>query len=118
MVVAFLHSKSEPHKNPKCERGHFMSTTTKTIKTAEEKVALKDAKILQLQNEKKKIIQQQKTKERKERTSRFCRRHGLLENRMPDLASFTEEQFAEFVHKGIDTEYGRKILTQIKTQNP
>jgi len=90
-----------------------MSTTTKTTKTAEEKVAIKDAKILQLQNEKKKILQQQKAKERKERTSRLCRRHGLLEKFMPALIEITDDQFEAFVRTGISTSFGHKRLGEI-----
>ena len=92
-----------------------MSTTntTKTVKTAEEKVALKDARILQLQNEKKKIIQQAKAKERKERNNRLYRRHGLLEKFMPELITITDEQYEVFIKTGIDTNYGRKRLGEI-----
>jgi len=87
--------------------------STKTVKTAEEKVALKDARILQLQNEKKKIIQQAKTKERKERNNRLYRRHGLLEKFMPELITITDEQYEVFIKTGIDTNYGRKRLGEI-----
>jgi len=87
--------------------------TTKVTKTAEEKVALKDARILQLQNEKKKIIQQAKAKERKERNNRLYRRHGLLEKFMPELITITDEQYEVFIKTGIDTNYGRKRLGEI-----
>jgi len=113
-------AKPPQHKNlnPKSERGHSMSTTntsttTRTTKTAEEKVAIKDAKILQLQNEKKKILQQQRGKDRKERTSRLCRRHGLIEKFMPDLINITEEQFEAFVRTWMNTNNGRSKLAEI-----
>ena len=50
----------------------------KTNKTSDERVAEKDAKILQLQKEKRKILLAEKKKERKERDHRLYRRHGLL----------------------------------------
>jgi len=90
-----------------------MSTTTKTVKTTEEKLAEKNAKIQQLQNEKKQIIQREKAKERRERTSRLCRRHGLLEKFMPDIIAITEAQFEVFVRTGINTKYGKTRLAEI-----
>ena len=86
---------------------------TKPTKTAEEKVAIKDAKILQLQNEKKKILQQEKAKERKERNNRLYRRHGLLEKYLPELIEMQDHQFEMFIKRGIKTKYGIKILYDI-----
>ena len=90
-----------------------MSNATKTVKTAEERVAEKDAKILQLQNEKKKIMQQAKAKERRERNNRLFRRHGLLEKYMPALIAMTDYQFEMFIKRGINTKYGNDILNDI-----
>ena len=87
-----------------------MSRPTKTF---EEKIASKDEQILQLQNEKKRLIQQQKATERKERTRRLCSRHGMLEKYMPDLITITDEQFEIFIQRGIDTSYGQKILAEL-----
>ena len=89
------------------------TTTTRTTKTAEEKVAIKDAKILQLQNEKKKILQQAKAQERKARDNRLYRRHGLLEKYMPDLITMSDHQFEMFIKRGINTKYGNDILNDI-----
>ena len=93
-----------------------MSTTTKTTKntkTADERVALIDAEILQWQNKKKKILQQQKAKERKERDNRLYRRHGLLEKYLPELITMQDHQFEMFIKRGIKTKYGIKILYDI-----
>ena len=89
------------------------STTTRATKTAEEKVAIKDAKILQLQNEKKKILQQEKARERKARDNRLYRRHGLLEKYLPELIEMADHQFEMFIKRGIKTKYGIKILYDI-----
>jgi len=86
---------------------------SRTAKTYEEKIASTDEKIQQLINQKKQIIQQQKATERKERNSRLCRRHGLLEKYMPALISITDEQFEAFIRQGINTSYGRDILAKI-----
>jgi len=87
-----------------------MSRPTKTF---EEKIASKDEQILQLQNEKKRLIQQQKATERKERTRRLCSRHGMLEKYMPDLIIISDEMFEDFIRTGIDTKYGRSRLAEI-----
>ena len=90
-----------------------MSNTNKTPKTTEEQIAIKNDKILKLKNEKKAILQRQKTQERKARNNRLFRRHGLLEFFMPNLCNITDEQFETFIRKGINTKYGREKLAEI-----
>ena len=90
-----------------------MPNTTKTAKTDEEKIAIRDAKILQLQNEKKAILQRQKAKERKERNNRLCRRHGLLEKLLPDIITITDDQYEAFVRTHIKNKNGRGKLAEI-----
>jgi len=85
----------------------------KTIKTYEEQIAERDAKILQYQNEKKRILQKQKSADRKARDNRLYRRHGLLEKFMPDLIEITDAQYEVFIKTGINTTYGRKRLGEI-----
>ena len=99
-----------------------MSTIAKSL---EEKIAIKNEKIQQLLNQKKQLLQKHNAMERKERTSRLCRRHGLLEKYMPGLITISDEQFEMFIKRGIDTGYGNKILNEIigdntktTTQNP
>ena len=82
-------------------------------KTTAEKIANKDERIQQLLNEKKQLIQKQKADERRTRTSRLCRRHGLLEKYLPDLITITDEQFEAFVKKAISNNYGREALAEI-----
>ena len=84
-------------------------------KTTAEKIAERDERIAQLQNEKKKLLQKQKADERKVRTNRLCRRHGLLEKYMPDLITITDEQFEMFIKRAIATSYGRDALAEIVT---
>ena len=69
----------------------------------------------QLAAQKKRIIQQEKERERKERTSRLCRRHGLLEKYMPGLTVISDKQFEMFIKRAINTGYGQKILVELVT---
>ena len=82
-------------------------------KTATEKLGGIKEKMEQLEAQKKKILQQENERLRKERTSRLCRRHGLLEKYMPDLITITDKQFEMFIKRGINTSYGQKILAEI-----
>jgi len=64
-------------------------------------------------NKKKKIMQQEKAKERKARDNRLYRRHGLLEKYLPELIAMQDHQFEMFIKRGIKTKYGIKILYDI-----
>jgi len=90
-----------------------MSTTTKTTKTAEEKLAAKDARIKQLQKQKQAIIKRENAKERKARNHRLCRRHGLFEKLMPDIINITDEQYEAFIRTHIRAKHGRNKLAEI-----
>ena len=90
-----------------------MSTTTKTAKTAEEKLAEKNEKIKRLQKQKQAIISRENAKERKARNHRLCRRHGLLEKFMPKLITLTDAQFEALIRTGINTTYGRERIDEI-----
>ena len=82
-------------------------------KSRKERIASYEERITQLENQKKLEIQKMKQEERKARTKRLCSRHGLLEKIMPDLIAITDEQFEEFIKRGINTSYGQKILAEI-----
>jgi hypothetical protein len=86
-----------------------MSAPTKLA----QKIATKDEKIQQLLNEKRQLQQKYNAAERKARTNRLCRRHGLLEKAMPGIITITDGQFEEFIKRGINTSYGKKILAEI-----
>ena len=82
-------------------------------KTKTEKITGIDEQILNLQKQKKELIQKQKEDDRKARTSRLCSRHGKLEKCMPELITITDEQFEQFIKRGINTSYGQKVLSEI-----
>jgi len=101
-------------KKSKTRKGTFtMSETTKTAKTAEERLAIRDERIKQLQKQKQKIRKDENKKIRKQRDNRLYRRHGLLEKFMPKIIDITDEQFEVFIRKGINTTYGRNCLNEI-----
>jgi hypothetical protein len=86
-------------------------------KTKTDKITGIEKQIEQLENERKKLIQEQKAKERKDRTNRLCKRGGLLESMLPDTVPLTDEQFKTFLEKTTANSHGRRILAEIIAQN-
>jgi len=86
-------------------------------KTKSEKIADIEMQIAQLENRQKKLIQDQKLQERKDRTKRLCKRMGLFESMLPDAVILTDEQFKSFLEKTIITEHSRRILDELTAQN-
>ena len=80
-----------PSKNRK-EKTHI-------AKTKAEKIAAIELQMTQLENQRKKLIQEQKQQERKDRTKRLCKRMGLFESMLPESISLTDEQFQIFLEK-------------------
>ena len=86
-------------------------------KTKAEKIADIELQLEQLENQRKKLVQEQKAQERKDRTKRLCKRMGLFESMLPDTIPLTDEQFQIFLEKTVATEYGRRILDGLIAQN-
>ncbi len=86
-------------------------------KTKAEKITSIDEEIRQLTNKKKRLIQEQKEQERKDRTNRLCKRMGLFEKLLPDTIPLTEEQFKTFLEQTVLTEHSRRILDGLTAQN-
>ena len=76
-----------------------------------------EEEIRQLENKKKRLIQEQKEQERKDRTNRLCKRMGFIEKLLPDTIPLTEEQFKTFVEQTITTEYSRRVLDGLTARN-
>jgi hypothetical protein len=95
---------------PRIEREENAMSNRKTI---EER--LKDARLEKEQAESriKKLLEEQKEGERKARTHRFCKRGGLMEKLLPDLANLTDEQFEAFFKRTTANKYGRDALAEI-----
>ena len=85
-------------------------------KTKQEKIEGIQEQIAQLENQKKRLIQEQKEKERKDRTRRLCQRAGLLESLIPDTIPLTDEQFKIYLQKTLLSDYSRRILDGITAQ--
>lgn len=86
-------------------------------KTKSEKIADIEMQIAQLENRQKKLIQEQKLQERKDRTKRLCKRMGLFESLLPDSIPLTDDLFKLFLEKTIATEQSRRILDGLTAQN-
>jgi len=86
-------------------------------KSNTEKIADIQEQITQLENQRKRLIQQQKEQERKDRTRRLCKRAGLLENMLPDTIYLTDEHFKSFLEKTILSESARKLLSELAAQD-
>jgi hypothetical protein len=67
------------------------------INSTSKKIENVQAEIPQLKNKEKLLMQKHKAEERKARTHRFCKRHGYLESKIPELAKMTDEQFYTYV---------------------
>lgn len=85
-------------------------------KTKAEKIAAIELQMTQLENQRKKLIQEQKQQERKDRTKRLCKRMGLFESMLPESISLTDEQFQIFLEKTIAAEHSRRILDGLIAQ--
>ena len=85
-------------------------------KTKIEKIASIEEEIKQLENKKKRLIQEQKEQERKDRTNRLCKRMGFIEKLLPGTIPLTEEQFKTFVEQAIATDHSRCVLDGLTAQ--
>ena len=81
-----------------------------TRKTTAEKIEAAKIEKQQAEARIKKLLQEQKTQERKERNHRLCKRGGQVEKLLPDLARLTDEQFDTFVQKTLMSGFAEKIL--------
>lgn len=82
-----------------------------------ERIANIEEEIEQLRKRQKELKQEHVKKERKDRTHRLCKRGGFFESLVPDTIPLTEEQYQTFLEKTVATEYARRILNELKTQN-
>jgi len=82
-------------------------------KTKAEKIAAIELQMTQLENQRKKLIQEKKQQDRKDRTKRLCKRMGLFESMLPESISLTDEQFHSFLEKTVATEHSRHILDEL-----
>ncbi len=80
-------------------------------------LSMGNSKSGQLENKKKRLIQEQKEQERKDRTNRLCKRMGLFEKLLPDSITLTKEQFKTFLEQTAAAGHGRRLLAEMTAQN-
>jgi len=78
----------------------------------------REEQIKQLQNECKLLIQKERKEKNQARTKRLCTRGGAIEKLLPELATFTDEQFDIFVKKVILSAQTKRIIAEIAAVNP
>ena len=88
----------------------------RSTKTTADKLTSVEEQIRQLENQKKLLLQQQKTQDRKARDHRLCKRGAYLEKIMPDTIPLTDEQFYQFLDKTLAGDYARRALDGIKAK--
>jgi hypothetical protein len=87
-------------------------------KTTTDKITDVDEQMKQLAEEKK-ALQKLKREEEQEEQKQRCHRRGVkVEKQLPDLATFTDEQFNIFAEKVLFTEQTKTIISEILTPQP
>ena len=86
-------------------------TTAEQIKAAKLKLEQEKAKMQGL-------LQRHKSEERKKRTKRLIERGAIVESLIPEPETLTNEHIQIFLAKTIQTEFARRVLREIQTQNP
>ena len=80
-----------------------------------EKILKIEERLAQLENQKKQLIQKQKTDERKARTKRLVERGAILESLIEGAAELTNEQITHVLKCTVGSTFGDKIITQTKS---
>ena len=87
-------------------------------KTRQERIGGIDDEIARLRKRQALLRQQQSKQERKERTHRLCKRGGIVEKLLPDMARLTDGQFEVFVEKVLLTPQAAKVLSGLAPPLP
>jgi hypothetical protein len=66
-----------------------------------------------LDAEKKALLAEIREADRKERTNRLCKRHGLLESLSPDTIKLSDKYYSEYIKKVIVSDEAKKILADL-----
>jgi len=73
-------------------------------KTINEKITETESEIVKLQNQKKRLIQQYKEQERKDRTRRLIESGAIAESLIDDAKALTNEQFKSILETALNAE--------------
>ena len=85
-------------------------------KTKSEQIESIKSEIAQLENKRKRLLQEQKEQERKARTKRLIERGAILESLLNGADKLTNEQVKTFLEKTITGDYAGKILAGLTEQ--
>jgi hypothetical protein len=85
-------------------------------KTTNDRIAAIELEIEQLGNQRKELLQKQKEADRTARTSRLCKRGGLLESMLPDTITLTDERFKTLLEMTIASNDGKELLAELKAE--
>jgi len=88
------------------------------VKSTAEKIQFELEKRKKHDNEIKRLQQLQREEEKEIRERRYCKRGGVVEKQLPDLATMTDEQFNIFAEKVLFTEQTKTIISEILTLHP
>ena len=84
--------------------------------TRVERIAGIKEEIEQLENRRRRLIQEQKKQERKDRTRRLCTRGGHLESVLPETIPLSDERFFTFLEKALCNDSAKKLLSELTAQ--
>ena len=85
------------------------------MKNIDEKILMAEEEIKQLQNKRKKLINQQKQEERKKRDRRLYEKGGVFESIFTESKDFTKDEFYQLItFPNIKEEVNQKILKIIE----
>ena len=84
-----------------------------TRKTRPERISVKRAELIQMQNELKRLEREEKEAERKARTKRLCKRAGFIESILPDTIILSDDRFEKFVKMHFANVHGVKTLNDL-----
>ena len=84
-----------------------------TRKTTTEKIELQRERMEEIQNEMKRLLNQQKTEERKKRNHRICKRGAHLESLLPNTVGLSDTRFFSFLEKTVANDFGRRALAAL-----
>jgi len=85
-------------------------------KTTAEKIQSVQEQIQQLENQRKKLMQEQKDQARKARTKRLIERGAILESLIPNADTFTNEEIKALLEKALRGNFAHKITDSMIPQ--
>lgn len=81
-----------------------------------EQIAKAEEEIRQLQNRKKKLLNQKKAEERKARTHRLIERGAILESLLEHSERYSNEQIKDLLETALQTPQAREFLRRTEVQ--